>query len=97
MRKSNRKLAAINPLTELRRLLGTEDKPISTSKLAALADIPADTLRSTETGRRSFNAELRKGWPGAEWSGNRRNRAGFLLMTVKRRFPCRFLNRSDVL
>ena len=69
MRKSNRKLAAINPLTELRRLLGTEDKPISTSKLAALADIPADTLRSTETGRRSFNAELRKRLArrGLEW------------------------------
>jgi hypothetical protein len=69
MRKSNRKQAVINPVTELRRLLGTEDKPIHTSKLATLVDVPADTLRSVETGRRSFNAELQKRLRrrGLEW------------------------------
>jgi hypothetical protein len=49
-----------NPLTELRQLLGTAGRSLSMSKLAAFADVPAATLRSVETGRRSFNADLQK-------------------------------------
>jgi hypothetical protein len=60
MQKSNRKAAAINPLEELRRLLGTDEKPLHTSKLAALVDTPADTLRSIQIGRRSLTPDILK-------------------------------------
>ncbi len=70
MQKSNRKAAAINPLEELRRLLGTDENPLHTSKLAALVDVPADTLRSIELGRRSaqsgYSIKVALSRPGLE-------------------------------
>jgi hypothetical protein len=60
MQNPNRKVAAINPLEELRRLLGTDEKPLHTSKLAALVDLAADTLRSIQTGRRSLTPDILK-------------------------------------
>src|SRR5262245_37228541 len=57
------------PLTELRQLLGSDSKPLSVNKLAALADIPAATLRSVESNRRSFNVDLQRRMRvrGLEW------------------------------
>jgi hypothetical protein len=55
-----RKRTTINPLAELRKLLGTEVKPLSTSKLAALVNIPADSLRAVQTARRTFNPEMQR-------------------------------------
>jgi hypothetical protein len=57
-------------MAELRHLLGSDSRLLSMSKLAALADIPAATLRSVEIGRRSFNTELqlRMRRRGLEWS-----------------------------
>lgn len=49
-----------NPLIKLRQLLGTADQPFSMNKLAGFVDVPAATLRSVETGRRSFNADLQQ-------------------------------------
>jgi hypothetical protein len=58
-----------NPLTELRQLLGSDARPLSMSKLALLADIPAATLRSVEIGRRTFNQDLQRRMRrrGLEW------------------------------
>jgi hypothetical protein len=69
MRTSKRRHVKSTPLTDLRRLLGSDIKPLSVNKLAALVDVPAATLRSVEIGRRSFNAELQKRLKrrGLEW------------------------------
>jgi hypothetical protein len=58
-----------NPLVKLRALLGSGTKAISVSRLAALVDIPAATLRSVEIGRRTFNPDLQKRMRrrGIEW------------------------------
>jgi hypothetical protein len=69
MRSQKRRQKKSTPLTELRALLGSDIKPISVNKLGALVDIPPATLRSVETGRRSFNPELQKRMRsrGLEW------------------------------
>jgi hypothetical protein len=58
-----------NPLKELRRLLGTETKLLSTERLGALVGVPGASLRSVETGRRPFTLELQKRMRsrGLEW------------------------------
>jgi hypothetical protein len=60
MPAAKRSHRSANPLRELRRLLGTETKLLSTDRLGALVAIPAATLRSVEIGRRTFNPDLQK-------------------------------------
>jgi hypothetical protein len=49
---------AQNPLRQLRGLLSEqgEQSPISQNQLSALCDIPIDTIRSIEAGRRTLNS-----------------------------------------
>jgi hypothetical protein len=62
---AKRRAKKTSPLVELRTQLGS----ISISRLAALVDIPAATLRSVESGRRTFNPDLQKRMQrrGLEW------------------------------
>ena len=69
MPSAKRSQKSANPLKELRRLLGTETKLLSTERLGALCGIPGASLRSVETGRRPFTRELQKRMRsrGLEW------------------------------
>jgi hypothetical protein len=69
MPSAKRAQRSANPLKELRLLLGTETKPLSTERLGQLCGIPGASLRSVETGRRPFTIELQKRMRcrGLEW------------------------------
>jgi hypothetical protein len=69
MPSAKRAQRSANPLKELRRLLGTQAKLLSTDRLGSLCGVPGASLRSVETGRRPFTVELQKHLRsrGLEW------------------------------
>jgi hypothetical protein len=69
MRTTKSRRKQTNPLTQLRQILGSDARPLSVSKLGLLVDIPAASLRSVETGRRTFNPDLQRRMRrrGLEW------------------------------
>jgi hypothetical protein len=69
MPSAKRSQKSANPLKELRRLLATGTKLLSTERLGALCGIAGASLRSVETGRRPFTTEMQKRMRsrGLEW------------------------------
>jgi hypothetical protein len=67
--KPTGKTRASNPLRNLRELLGTGGKRLSTYKLSELVGIPSPTLRSIEIGRNAFSEGIqqRLRWRGLNW------------------------------
>src|SRR5215471_7882596 len=69
MPTSKRARKETNPLTLLRQQLGSNGRPLSVSKLAALVGVPSATLRSVQLGRRTLNPDLQRRlhWRGVQW------------------------------